>query len=114
MVDGYVARFKDEVHSFAFVDEGISDASPEHRDLVGMGIHLLKVHVLSSRDGAHTSVFGVGAIDREPKGDNFHRLEGPIAAVLMPKYGLAVEWRLADVMAGEEGDVGADILFCNI
>ena len=47
-------------------------------------------------------------VDRHPQRDDLHRIERPVAGVLVPQHGPTRTRRLADVVRREERDVGAE------
>ena len=70
--------------------------------------------ILRAGQYAHAAILAVGFSGGQPDGGDFHRFQGPIAAVLMPEDFLAVLGRFGDVVGGPHGDVGSDELFGNI
>ena len=117
IVDGDVAGLQFEVDHAGIVDLRGMDARGQDIfavvDVLQFGAGKQTV-VLGAGQDAQTAIFAVGFSGGQPNGNDFHRLQRPVRAVLMPQHFLAVARRLGDVMGGEKGDVGADELLDDI
>ena len=94
VVDLDVARVKADIDRLCLIDMGKIHLATE--DIVhGFGgAHRLEREPMAFRDDAETAILRGGRVQREPKGDDFHRLEG-----------LAVERAFGDVVRREQRDV---------
>lgn len=98
MVYGHIARLQIDIDRALPIKPLFIHCRTQHVGHVAPGDELGKFIPVTPWDHPHATVFLRRLIDREPKRDYFHRLQGPLASVLMPKHRMAVIGRLADVV----------------
>ena len=117
VVDRDVAGVELQIHSVRLVDMVGMDADTEDELLlveVDQVATFEQGVVLRSGKDTHASVFDGRWCSGNPKRRDFHRFQRPVGSVLMPLNGAARLRGLGDIVRGEERDVGADELLCDV